>query len=109
MSQALVPLNDGSAGWLTNRQLARARRAQLSTELTVFRHGLDARARAEMDAQDTQAVADASRIALDEELDLLDYGLSRAGQSAAKAELVARHVERLAVINNRRISRRFGA
>ncbi|MFZ1154802.1 MAG: hypothetical protein WAN93_07860 [Solirubrobacteraceae bacterium] len=53
-------------------------------------------------------MADASRAGLEEELDLLDYGMARAGQSAAKVELVARHVERLSAINNRRISRRFG-
>lgn len=107
MSQSLVPFND-DGGWLTSRQLARARRAQASTDLAVYRHGLEAHARAEIDRQDTQAVADASRAALEEEMDLLDYGLARAGGSAAKAELVARHVERLATINTRRITERFG-
>jgi len=86
----------------------RASRALAKANLRVFSHGLDAHARAEEDQQDSQAVADASRTALEEELDLLDYGMSRAGQSAAKVELVARHVERLSAINNRRISRRFG-
>ena len=108
MSQSLVPFNDDGGGWLSNRQFVRARRAQASTDLAVYRHGLEAHARAECDRQDTEAVADASRAALEEELDLLNYGLARAGGSAAKAELVARHVERLATINNRRIARRFG-
>jgi hypothetical protein len=107
MSQSLVPFDDGS-GWLTNRQLARARRAQLSTDLAVFRHGLQAQALAEMDRQDTQAVGDASRASLDEELALLRDGLAQAGQSAAAIELVARKVELLANTDNRRITRRFG-
>jgi hypothetical protein len=108
VSQSLVPFDDGS-GWLTSRQLARARRAQLSTDLAVFRHGLQAQAQAEMDRQDTQAIADAARTALDEELALLRDGLAQAGQSAAAIELVARKVELLASSDNRRIARRFGA
>ena len=106
MSLLPAPLNDVTG--LTPRQVAKARRAQASTELAVFRHALQTRALAEVDRLDSQAVADASRAALEEEFDLLDYGLSRAGQSAAKAELVARHVERMAAINNRRITERFG-
>jgi len=77
-------------------------------ELEVYRHALESRVLAEIDRLDTQAIGDVSRAALDEEVNLLDYGLARAGQSAAKAALVARHVERLANINDRRISRRFG-
>jgi hypothetical protein len=61
-----------------------------------------------MDMADTRAVADATRVALEEEIDLLDYGLRLAGSSAAKAELVARHVNRLSNIDNARLSRRFG-
>lgn len=95
-------------GGLSARQVEKARRMQASTELEVFRHMLDARALADIDALDSQALADASRAALDEEIGLMDYGLARAGQSPAKAALVAQHVERLARINNRRITRRFG-
>lgn len=107
MSLLPVPLDDGDI-LPSSRQAAKARRAQASVEMAVFRHGLQARARAEIDRLDSEAVADASRCALEEEIDLLDYGMRRAGQSAAKAELVARHVERMSAINNRRISRRFG-
>jgi hypothetical protein len=106
MSYLPVPSEPG--GSLSPRQLARASRAQGKAELAVFQHGLAARVQSEMDRLDSQAIADASRAALDEELDLLDYGMSRAGQSAAKVELVARHVERLSAINNRRITRRWG-
>lgn len=90
------------------RQLAKARRAQEGTELVVFEHTLKAQAMADMDRADSQATADATRTALEEEIDLLDYGLARTNGSAAKAELVARHVNRLAAINDRRLTRRFG-
>jgi hypothetical protein len=106
MSYLPVPSEPG--GSLSPRQAARASRAQAKAEMAVFHHALAARAEGEMDRLDSQAVADASRAALEEELDLLDYGMSRAGQSAAKVELVARHVERLSAINNRRITRRWG-
>lgn len=90
------------------RQIAKARRAQADAELEVFRYGLGAQMRADFDRHDSQSIADASKAALESELDLLDYGMARAGMSAAKVELVARHVERLATINDRRITRRFG-
>jgi hypothetical protein len=89
--------------------MARAKRDQTNAELRLFDHLLEARLLAEKDRIDSQAAADASGAALGEELDLLDDGLARAGGAAAKLELVARHVERLATINGRRITRRFGA
>lgn len=109
---SLLPVNrddqgSGSDG-LSTRQLAAARRAQASTELELFRYGLQAHTRAEVDRLDTQALGDASRAALDEEIELLDHGLQKAKGSAAKAALVARHVERMATINDRRLTRRFG-
>ena len=107
MSLFPVPLDDDSGGF-SARQLVRASRDQASSSLEVFRYGLGVRAAAQIDQLDSQAVADASRAAFEEECDLLDYGLARAGQSAAKAALVARHVERIATINDRRITRRFG-
>ena len=93
---------------LSPRQLQRAARAQQNTELETFQHSLAARFRAECDRIDTYAVADALRTALDEEIDLLAYGMRRAAGSAAKAELVARKAEMLSTINNSRIARRFG-
>jgi hypothetical protein len=101
-----APLDDDAS--LSPRQVVKARRAQASTELRLFGYALEARTRSEVDRLDSQAIGDASRAALDEEVDLLDYGLARAGGSAAKAQLVARHVERMAAINDRRITRRFG-
>jgi hypothetical protein len=102
-----APLDDDSGGF-SARQLDRASRDRASSSLEVFRYGLAAGAAAQMDQIDSQAVADVARAAFEEECDLLDYGLARAGQSATKAALLARHVERLATINDRRITRRFG-
>lgn len=107
MSYLPVPIGD-AGGSLSPRQLARASRAQAKAELTVFGHALQARAQSEMDRIDSQATSDAFQAALDEEIGLLDYGLARAGGSAVKVELVARKVESLSAINNRRLARRFG-
>ena len=101
-----APLNDDSG--LSSRQLAAAKRDKAIADLEVFRYGLGARARAQIDQLDSQALGDASRAAYESEVELLDYGLAQAGQSAAKAALAARHVERAAAINDRRITRRFG-
>jgi len=102
-----TPFNDEMG--LTSRQIGKARRDQASSELAVFRYALQTRTQAEIDRLDSQAVADASRAAFHEEADFLDCGLARAGRSAAKTALVARHVERMAAINDRRITRRFGS
>jgi hypothetical protein len=106
MSLLPAPLDDDPRA--STRQLAQARRAQARSELELFRYSLGARARAEIDRMDSQAAADALRVALDEELDTLEYGLARAGQSVVKTELVARKVEMLANTNNHRFMRRFG-
>jgi hypothetical protein len=103
-----TPFIEDEPSHLTKRQAAKANRDQASTELAVFRYGLRTHAEAAMDRLDSEAVADASRTALEEELDLLDFGMGRAGQSAAKAAIVARHVEKLVSINDRRLTRRFG-
>ncbi len=95
-------------GGFSSRGLERARKSQEGAALAVFDHTVRAQAIAEMDMADTHAIADATRVALEEEIDLLDHGLRLAGSSAAKAELVARHVNRLSNINNARLSRRFG-
>jgi hypothetical protein len=90
------------------RQAARASRALAKANTRVVCHGINAQAKAEEDRQDTQAVADALRTALDEELALLRDGLALAGQSHAAIELVARKVELLSSIDNRRITKHFG-
>lgn len=101
------PFIEEEPSGLSKRQAAKANRDQASAALAVFRYGLQTRVEAEKGRLDVEAVADVSRIALEEELDLLDFGMGRAGQSAAKAALAARHVEQLVSINNRHITRRF--
>jgi hypothetical protein len=103
---ALEPIRPSNV--LVPWQSTQAVRALRKAELVAFRNGLDAAVLAECDRQDSQAVADSCTAALNAELDLLDWGLHRAGNSAAKAELVARKVSRLASLNDSRITRRFG-
>jgi|GEM_PF-1499883 hypothetical protein len=105
---SLVPVGDGDDFSLTPYERARASRAQRRAELEIYRHGLAAGVRAECEIQDAQAVADVIQCALQQELDVLDWGLHRADGSAAKAELVARKLNALSSINDRRIARRFG-
>lgn len=93
---------------LSRRQLREAQRAQASSSLEVFRYGLGAHARAEIDRIDSETVADAHRAAAKEELDFVDDYLERVGQSKLKSELVARHVKRLSDINDQRLTQRFG-
>ncbi len=109
MSQSLVSFDDGSDDWRTRRQLDRLQRAYLATDRRVSLHGMDAWATSEEDRQDSEALGDAAGFALEKELTLLHDGLARAGQSAAGVELVARKVELVAGIDNRRLARRFGA
>jgi hypothetical protein len=91
------------------RQLVRAVEIQQHTDLAVFEYHQVVRFAAECDRIDSQAVSDAVRTALEEELNLLDWGMQEASGSAAKAELVARKVAIQSRINNARIQRRFGA
>jgi hypothetical protein len=107
MSFLPAPLDDGRRP-LSRRQLAEATRGQAQAELEVFKYALGRRTLTEFDRADSQAVTDASEAAYTAEVDFLDRGLARAGQSAAKAALLARHIERIADITGRRITRRFG-
>jgi hypothetical protein len=91
-----------------SRQLARAIRAQEQTELAVFEHNLASRYQAECDRIDSQAIADVTRTALEEEMSVLDWGLEQAAGSVAKAELVSRKVAMQSKIDSDRIARRFG-
>lgn len=94
---------------LSPLQRAQAIRGQRRTELAVFEHGLAVAAQAECDIQDSMATESAARAALNAEIDLLDWGIYRAQGSPAKIELVARKVQMLSQLNDRRISRNFGA
>jgi hypothetical protein len=102
-------LGDSQAGDLTRRQLEQANKAEANTALELHRYRLGAQFRAQIDICDSQALADANQAAVASEMDVLDYGLSRAGTSAAKVEMTARAAQRMAVLTDRRINRRFGS
>ena len=93
----------------TSRQVTKAIQAQEQTELAVYEHHLAAHYLAEVDRIDGEALAEVVKSSLDEELSLLDWGLTQAAGSPAKAELVSRKVSLLSSANSRRIARRFGA
>lgn len=92
----------------TPRSVVKATRATEKTEMAVYEHHLQARYLAECDRIDSQAIADVTKGALEEELAVLDWGLAEAAGSAAKAELVSRLVGQQSRIDAARIGRRFG-
>lgn len=105
---SLLPARRDDLDGPNSRQLARARNAQEATELELFRYHLQARARAEMDQIDAEALGDALEFALDKEFELFDKGMAKAGTSATKLELLQTKLQMESSINNRRANRRFG-
>jgi hypothetical protein len=90
------------------RALVRAAQATQRTELEIYEYDLRARLQVECDRIDSEAIADVTRTALEEEMNVLDWGLERAGRSPAKRELVSRMVAQQSRIDIGRIGRRFG-
>jgi hypothetical protein len=103
-----VRFDDALEAGLTGEQVALAQNHEAQTVLAVHRHLLESRAMAEMEQFDAEAAYEAQRFCLVTQLGLLHDGLAMAGQSAAGVELVARSVELLARVNERRFLRRFG-
>lgn len=104
MSDLPIRLEGVRATW----QQSRAVEAQRKTELEIFRRALHTRFLAECDRIDSEAIADVARHSLQEEMNVLDYGLQLAGDSLAKRELVARLSALQSRLDNERIARRFG-
>lgn len=104
----VVPMGEGGLAF-TPRHRSQAAKARRQSEVEVYRHGLAAAVRAECDIHDSLATSAAAEAALHAEIGLLEWGLHRVQGSAAGLELVARKVHLLALLNDRRISRRFGA
>jgi hypothetical protein len=100
--------DDGPNTGLSPHQFATAGSNEASALVEVHQHFLWSRTLAEMERLDAQAAGDGARADLDEELGLLHEGLARAGQSVAGIELVARKVQGLVTVNERRFMRRFG-
>lgn len=92
---------------LPKRVPDRTVRAATRAELEAQDYALEGRLNAFKDQVDSESLADAMTVSLEEEITLLDYGLSLAGTSAVKQELVRQKVLRVNQINNRRIVRRF--
>jgi hypothetical protein len=92
-----------------SRQVAKAAKAAEATELAIYENHLATAYRREIERQESEALADVVKAALDDELDLLDWGLMKAAGSPAKAELVSRKVSVLSSTNTRRLARHFGA
>jgi hypothetical protein len=101
-------LPDRLSSPLHSRQVARAAQAQEKTELAIYEHHLAARYQVEVDRIDSAAIGDVTKAALEEEMNVLDWGLERAAGSQAKAELVSRMVAQQSRIDIGRIARRFG-
>jgi hypothetical protein len=99
-------IDDGSG--LTPRQLTRAKRVQADTDLAIYEHSQRSRALTEIDQIDSENTGDAVSTSMEVEIEVLDRGMSRAGQSIAKQQIVANAVTRLSRFNNRRQLRRFG-
>jgi len=108
MSSYPVQLHNDPSTGLTAEQLAVAQSNEANMILEVHRHLLWSRALAEMERLDAEAAADARRASLVEEVEMLHDGLALAGRSVAAVELVARSVESLARVDERRFLRRFG-
>jgi hypothetical protein len=85
-----------------------ARKAKESNELEVYRYGLGAGARAQMDQYDSEAAHDAADTAMKASLRLLRNGLREAGGSPTGAEIVGQWVAELQGANQKRFRRRFG-
>lgn len=93
---------------MNRRQIAEAQKAEAATMLELHRYMLGAQFRAQISIYDTQALGDANRAAVSEEIELLEYGLRRAGSLGAGVEIVARASQRMALLTDRQIIRRFG-
>ncbi len=98
-----------SAGVPNSRQVVRAARAQERTELAIQEHQLAALYDREAAAIDSEAIAEVTKNSLVNVLDVLDFGLERAGPDRPAArEIVSRAVERLERLDDAAIMRRYG-
>jgi hypothetical protein len=85
-----------------------AQKARQRNQLEVYRYGLGAAARAQMDQYDTEAAHDAADAAMKASLRILKNGLREAGGSPTAAEIVGQWVAELQSANQKRYRRRFG-
>jgi hypothetical protein len=105
---SLVPTTSSGGMGMSPRHTVQANRSQRRAEMAVYNHSLEVAVATEIDRIDSYSIADVITTATEEELRFLDYGMAMAGNSAARAELVARKLSLLSNINNARIARQFG-
>lgn len=74
----------------------------------AYRHAVRTSLGAEIERIDAMAAADAAKFSLGEELNVLAYGKTRAGDDPDAQALVRRKVAGLADRNDRRLDRRYG-
>jgi hypothetical protein len=77
-------------------------------ETEVFRHGVRTSVNSAKERIDAMAASDATQFCLAEELNVLAYGKSRAGNDPDAQAIVRRKVNGLADRNDRRLDRRYG-
>lgn len=106
MSDLPIPYGDSPGN---SRQRAKAAKATEAMTLAIYEDQLAATYQRERERHEGEALADVVRAALGDELDLLDWGLTKAAGSVAKAELVSRKVSLLSSTNTQRIARHFGS
>jgi hypothetical protein len=97
-----------SAGVPNSRQVVRAARAQERTELAIHEHQLAALYDRECAIIDSDSITEVTKHSLVNVLDVLDFGLERAGDRPAARELVARAVSRLEQLDDAATMRRYG-
>lgn len=107
MADSLPQVPIRGPGAVTPRQQKKLTKFIQGAEIEVFEHRVQAAVLAEKDIADSEALSDAVGVSLDEEFSILREFQAKAGNSAAKLELLGRKVEIMSTINNRRITRRF--
>jgi hypothetical protein len=92
---------------LTTRQARKLQREEATTALEVHGHRRDARKLAASAEALIEALADVNRTAMNEEMDLVDSGIVRAGGSQLKSASVARALQRQVTLGDRIVYRTF--
>jgi hypothetical protein len=107
MSRYPVPFDDLPN--LPSQPISKAaQKVREINEREVYRYGLGAAARSQMDQYDSEAAHDAADTAMKASLRLLRNGLREAGGSPAGAAIVGQWEAELQSANLKRYRRRFG-
>jgi hypothetical protein len=105
---SLPVLFGSNLGGYSPRAVEKVRKAEEDMEVSVRGHELRARELAEIQMSYSRAAADATRVDIEEEIDILKKGLELAKGSAAATEIVARKLNELSSADSNRFRRIFG-